>query len=200
MVKERDLPPRRFLLLLLLPLFFASFFLLRGNDIARRVPILLSSTAISTCQGANPSDAVFGSDPYGLTQQGTDAIAFFYTPGNFGECTMYFLNGSWHSQAHLNTTTTSTKPIVVGLYGAQLPDRARIILGGLVEPSIHKLELVLSNGSKSDVPLHGHLFYAWIPNPVSSSASAAAPELLGTNSEGTIVYTARLSTSTSSST
>jgi hypothetical protein len=181
-------------------LFLASFVLIRGNDIGRRVPILLSPTAISTCQGANPSVPVFGSDPYGLTQQGTGAIAFFYTPGSFGECTMNFLNGSWHPQARLNTSTTSTEPIVIGIYGAQQPDRAKIIVGGLVEPSIQKLELVLSNGSRSPVTIHDHLFYAWILNPVSSPASATALKLLGSSSHGSLVYSVRLSTITSSST
>jgi hypothetical protein len=179
-------------------LFFFSFVFIRGNDIERRVPILSPTIANSTCQIANPSLSVFDSIPYGVIEEGATGIAFFHTSGDFGECTMNFLNGSWHSHAHLNASTTSTKPIVVGVYGTQRSDPNKIILGGRVDPLIMKLQAVLPNGSKVQVTIHNDLFYAWISSPSSSPVLSDALVLRGSDGQGNLIESLRPSANSSS--
>jgi hypothetical protein len=193
MANEKALPPTRFLLILLPALFFVSFFLIRGNDIARRVPLLSATIASLTCHTANPSLPIFDSKPYGIIKKGATGIAFFQTYGSFAECTMSFLNGSWQSHAHLAASSTKARAIVVGVYGAQQPSPERIIVGGRVEPSVRKLLAVLPNGTKVPINIHHDLFYAWISGAGSSRASAAAPVLLGTDSQGKVIDSMKLS-------
>jgi hypothetical protein len=200
MAKERSLPPKRFLLILLPALFFVSFFLIRGNDIARRVPLLTPTIASLTCRTANPSSPIFDSKPYGIIKKGATGIAFFQTYGNFGECTMSFLNGSWRSHAHLTASSTKARAIVVGIYGAQEPDPGRIIVGGRVEPSVTNLLAVLPNGRKVPIDIRHDLFYAWISDTGSSRTAAAAPVLLGTDSQGKVIDSMKLRSRIPSST
>jgi hypothetical protein len=197
--KKRSLPPRWFLLAFLPPLFFFSFFLIRGNDIGRRVPILTPTIAHETCQIANPSLLVFDTNPYGVIEEGATGIAFFHSYGEFGECTMSFLNGSWHSHAHLSASNSSTKPIVIGLYGEQRQYPGKSVVSGAVVSSITKLQVVLPNGTKVPVATHDNLFYAWISNP-SSRRSTTTPSLLGTNDLGNVVNSIHLSVKGSSNT
>jgi hypothetical protein len=197
MENKRSVPPRWFLLFLLPPLFLASLFFIRGNDIHRRVPILSSTIASSTCHTANPSLPVFKTFPYGVIEDGATGIAFFKSSNTFAECTMSFLNGSWHSHAHLSASTSSTTPIVVELDGSQQPHPGKIIVGGEIASSVTKLEVALPNGSKAQVPVHDDLFYAWISIPASPNA---APTLLGFNYRGKVVDSVPLATISSSST